>query len=108
MQADDYRISIIITSYNKRDYLVEAVDSVIAQSLRPHEIIIADDGSGDGSRETISEYMHRYPDWIRGIFQEQNVGIPKNRNAALRAVTGKYVGKLEGEDQFMPSKLQKQ
>jgi glycosyltransferase involved in cell wall biosynthesis len=108
MQADDYRISIIITSYNKRDYLVEAVDSVIAQTLRPHEIILADDGSGDGSRETIREYMDRYPGWIRGIFQEQNVGIPKNRNAALRTVTGNYVGILDGDDLFLPSKLEKQ
>ena len=108
MQADDYRISIIITSYNKRDYLVEAVDSVIAQTLRPHEIIIADDGSGDGSRETIRSYMDRYPGWIRGIFQEQNVGIPKNRNAALRTVTGNYVGILDGDDLFLPSKLEKQ
>jgi glycosyltransferase involved in cell wall biosynthesis len=108
MQADDYRISIIITSYNKRDYLVEAVDSVIAQTLRPHEIIIADDGSSDGSPDTIREYMERHPGWIRGVLQEHNVGIPKNRNAALREVTGNYVGILDGDDLFLPAKLEKQ
>ena len=108
MSADNYRISIIITSYNKRDFLVEAIDSVIGQTFRPHEIIIADDGSTDGSRETIRHYMDRHPGWITGIFQETNVGIPKNRNSALRVVTGNYVGILDGDDLFMPGKLEKQ
>jgi glycosyltransferase involved in cell wall biosynthesis len=108
MQDDDYRISIIITSYNKRDYLVEAIESVIGQTFRPHEIIIADDGSSDGSRDTIRDYMARYPGWIRGIFQEHNVGIPRNRNSALHTVTGNYVGILDGDDLFLPTKLEKQ
>jgi len=108
MQPDDYRISIIITSYNKRDYLVEALDSVVGQTLPPHEIIVADDASTDGSQDTIRDYMHRYPDLVRGIFQPENVGIPKNRNAALRTVTGNYVGILDGDDTFVPHKLERQ
>ena len=108
MQADDYRISVIITSYNKRDFLIEAMDSVIGQTFRPHEIIVADDGSSDGSPEAIRDYMTRYPGWLRGIFQEHNVGIPKNRNSALQAVTGNYVGILDGDDLFLPDKLEKQ
>ena len=108
MKADDYRISIIITSYNKRDYLVEALDSVVGQTLPPHEIIVADDASTDGSQDTIRDYMHRYPDLVRGIFQPENVGIPKNRNAALRTVTGNYVGILDGDDTFVPHKLERQ
>jgi len=108
MPADDYLVSIIITSYNNRDFLVEAVDSVIGQTFRPHEIIIADDGSTDGSRETICNYVDRHPGWIRGIFHETNVGIPKNRNSALQVVTGNYVGILDGDDLFLPTKLEKQ
>ena len=108
MQTNDHRISIIITSYNKRDYLVEAIDSVIGQTYRPYEIILADDGSTDGSRETIQDYMDRYPGWIKGIFQPENLGIPGNRNSALRIVTGNYVGILDGDDLFMPTKLEKQ
>jgi len=108
MQADDFRISIIITSYNKRDYLVEAVESVIGQTLPPHEIIVADDGSTDGSRDTIRDYMRRYPDLVKGIFQQENVGIPRNRNAALRTVSGNYVSILDGDDTFTPDKLERQ
>ena len=83
MNINDFRASIIVTSYNKVDYLIESVDSVIAQTLRPHEIIIADDGSTDESRDAIHAYTDRHPGWIKGIYQPQNVGIPANRNSAL-------------------------
>ena len=108
MQLEDFRASIIITSYNGRDYLVEAVESVMAQTLHPHEIIIADDCSSDGSREIIRSWEIQHPGWIKGVFQQKNVGIPKNRNSALRTVTGNYVGILDGDDAFMPCKLEQQ
>lgn len=49
IQVNDHCISAIITSYNKRDYLIEVINSVIRQTYHPNEIILAD----DGSRETI-------------------------------------------------------
>ena len=79
-----------------------------AQTLPAYEIIVADDASTDGSQDTIRDYMRRYPDLVRGIFQPENVGIPKNRNTALRTVTGNYVGILDGDDTFVPHKLERQ
>lgn len=108
MNRDDFRASIVITSYNNREYLIEAVESVMSQTLRPHEIIVADDASSDGSQATIRSYEARFPGWIRGVIQAQNVGIPRNRNAALRRVTGNYVGILDGDDLFVPEKLELQ
>ena len=108
MRRKDFRVSIIVTSYNANDFLIGAIESVISQTLRPHEIIIADDCSTDGSIETIRSYEKAYPGWIRGVFQPQNVGIPLNRNAALRAVKGNYVGILDGDDSFVPHKLEQQ
>ena len=105
----DFRVSVVITSYNQKPYLVEAIESVIHQTLKPYEIIIADDGSTDGqSVACIKDYMARYPGWIKGVFQQGNVGIPKNRNAGLRAVTGNYVAILDGDDRFLPDKLEKE
>ena len=109
MTPDDFRVSVIITSYNQKHYLIEAVESVIGQTLRPHEIIVADDHSTDGeSVEIIGDYAARYPGWIKGVFQPQNIGIPKNRNAALRQVTGNYITILDGDDRFLPDKLQRE
>jgi glycosyltransferase involved in cell wall biosynthesis len=101
MAAD--RVSVVITSYNQEAYLKEAIDSVIQQITQPHEIIIADDHSTkDNSVDTIRAYVARYPDRVRAIFQKQNVGIPKNRNSALEAVTGDYVAILDGDDRLLP------
>src|SRR2546430_8388262 len=86
------RVSVIITSYNQQKYLREAIESAIDQTVAAFEIIVADDHSTkDDSIETIRQYATRYPGLVRGIFQEKNVGIPKNRNGALRMVRGDYV-----------------
>lgn len=106
MSARDIRISIIITSYNHRAYLVDAIESVLAQTHPPHEIIVADDASSDGSQDTIRAYERKFPALVRGVFQPRNLGIPGNRNAALRTVTGNFVGILDGDDWFLPRKLE--
>lgn len=97
------RVSVIITSYNQQEYLREAIESVIDQTVAAFEIIVADDHSTkDGSIETIREYTVRYPGLVRGLFQEGNVGIPKNRNSGLRMVKGDYVAILDGDDRLLP------
>jgi glycosyltransferase involved in cell wall biosynthesis len=107
MNPKDLCISVIITSYNQKSYLIEAIESVINQTVKPHEIIIVDDRSTDDkSIEIIREYVARYPTLIKAIFQEKNVGIPKNRNTALHKVTGNYVAILDGDDRFLPDKVE--
>jgi glycosyltransferase involved in cell wall biosynthesis len=97
------QISLIITSYNQQEYLREAIESAIDQTVAPFEIIVADDHSTkDGSIETIRQYAARYPGLVRGLFQEKNVGIPKNRNSALRMVKGDYVAIMDGDDRLLP------
>lgn len=108
MKSDDFHVSVVITSYNQKDYLIEAIESVIHQTVRPHEIVIADDHSTDGSVEFIQQYIARYPGWIRGVFQKKNVGITKNRNTALRRVTGNYVAIMDGDDRFLPHNIERQ
>jgi glycosyltransferase involved in cell wall biosynthesis len=103
-----FRPSIIITSFNHKNYLAEAVESVLAQTMTPHEVIIADDCSTDGSQSLIADYQKRFPDLIRSIIQDRNVGIPRNRNCALNLVTGSHVGILDGDDYFVSDKLEKQ
>ena len=97
------QISLIITSYNQQEYLSEAIESAIDQTVAAFEIIVADDHSTkDGSVETIREYAAKYPGLVRGLFQEKNVGIPKNRNSALRTVKGDHIAILDGDDRLLP------
>lgn len=108
MTPPDFRVSVVITSYNQKDYLIEALESVIHQTVRPHEIIVADDCSTDGSVSTIHDYMKQYPGWVKGVFQHRNSGIPVNRNAGLRHVTGTYVSILDGDDLFVSNKVEQE
>jgi glycosyltransferase involved in cell wall biosynthesis len=100
------KISVYITSYNQKDYLIEATDSVLAQTLSPHQIIIIDDCSTDGSQEVIAGYAARHPELITAIYHTCNKGISATRAKALEAVTGDLVTFLDGDDRFLPEKLE--
>jgi glycosyltransferase involved in cell wall biosynthesis len=102
------QISLIITSYNQQEYLREAIESAIDQTVAAFEIIVADDYSTkDSSIEIIHKYAAKYSGLVRGLFQETNVGIPKNRNSALRMVRGDYVAILDGDDRVLPGFIER-
>jgi len=100
------KISVCITCYNQKHYLIEAIESVLSQSIRPGEIIIVDDFSTDGSQEIISAYVVRYPTLVKPFYHERNCGIARTRTSALEAVTNDFVTYLDGDDRFLPSKLE--
>jgi len=102
------KISVYITSYNQKDYLQEAIESVLVQTLRPHQIIIIDDCSNDGSQQLIADFQSQYPDLITPIYHDKNTGIAQVRNDALLAVTGDYVTHVDGDDRILPTKLEKE
>lgn len=98
------KISVYITSYNQKAFLKEAIDSVLAQTLKPFEIIIVDDCSTDGSQELIKEYCLNEP-IIKAHFNNENIGITKTRNTALSLVTGDLITWLDGDDVYLSDKL---
>jgi FkbM family methyltransferase len=102
------KIAVYITSYNQKEYLVEAIESVLSQTLRPHQIIIVDDCSTDGSKDIIANYAKRYPGLITPIYHEKNLGVVRSRIHALNSVRGNYVTYLDGDDRFLPIKLEKE
>ena len=102
------KISVYITSYNQKHYLAGAIDSVLAQTLRPHQIIVVDDLSSDGSQELIRSYAASYPNLFTPILHEQNTGVSQVRVDALHAVTGDHATYVDGDDRFLPTKLEKE
>jgi len=104
---NDVTISVVISSYNQKKYLIEAITSVLNQTYKPHEIIIADDCSTDDSVQCIRGFIEENPEIIIGVFNKKNVGIPKNRNSGLEKVTGDYVIFLDGDDILLPECLER-
>jgi glycosyltransferase involved in cell wall biosynthesis len=101
------KVSVVITSYNQKDYLFEALDSVLRQTYPVHEIIVADDHSTDGSIKFIKELSREFPDCVRPVLNPYNQGIPGNRNSGLEIVSGDYVFILDGDDRFLPSNIER-
>ncbi len=98
-------VTVGITSYNQRDYLIQAVESVLGQSAPASEILIVDDASADDSPQVIAGYASRYPDLVRPILLKANGGPNAARNHVLDAATGDTLAFLDGDDCWRPEKL---
>ncbi len=100
------KISVYIPSYNQKELLKQAIDSVLNQTLKPCEIIIVDDASTDNSQDLIDQYEKKFPGLIRPFYMTNNQGVAKVRIKALSVVQGDYVTYVDGDDLFHPNKLQ--
>jgi glycosyltransferase involved in cell wall biosynthesis len=93
----------MIGVYNGAAYLGEAIDSVLAQSHEPIQLIVVDDGSTDGSGEIAKAYGPR----LRCIRQERG-GMAAARNRAVEAATGEFFAFLDADDRFPADKIARQ
>lgn len=92
-------ISIIIPNYNCAPYLRQAVESALAQTYQPLEVVVVDDGSTDASMQTIANLVERGR--VR-LVRQANQGLAAARNAGLAASTGVFVVFLDSDDYLHP------
>lgn len=103
------KISVILPLYNVEDYLEEAVDSIINQSIGAEciEIILVDDGSKDETGIIMEELCKRYNN-VRAIYLGQSSGAAgKPRNVGLEYATGKYIMYLDPDDKYTSKACEK-
>lgn len=108
---DDPLISVLILTYNQRQFIAQAVDSVLAQKTGfNYEIVISDDHSTDGTADILLEYQKRYPVKFKININNENVGALRNAfEIAVPLCRGKYLAFLEGDDYWNDeSKLERQ
>jgi glycosyltransferase involved in cell wall biosynthesis len=99
---DSPLVSVCVITYNHVQYIEQALESVLMQKVNfPWEIIIADDCSTDGTRDIVAEYGRKFPEFIRLISRERNVGPGLNFVELINAAKGKYIAYLEGDDYWI-------
>ena len=97
----DHLVSVVIPTYQDREWIVEAVSSALSQTYPHIEVIVVDDGSTDGTAGLLQE---RFGGDIR-LIRQNNGGLAAARNAGLRAARGEWIQFLDADDRLDPNKV---
>ena len=103
-------VSIRTSTYNHEKYIRQCIEGILMQKTDfPFEYIIGEDCSTDGTMAIVREYAQKYPDIIRVVTDDVNVGMRANGLRCIERCRGKYMAICEGDDWWTdPHKLQKQ
>lgn len=96
-------VSIVIPTFNRALLVGKAIESVLAQTYQDFEVIVVDDGSTDNTAEELARFGDRIC-----LIQQTNKGVSAARNTGIRAARGKWIAFLDSDDQWIPSKLDRQ
>jgi glycosyltransferase involved in cell wall biosynthesis len=108
--CDQPTVSVAVITYNHEQFIGQAIESVLMQETAfVVELVIREDCSTDGTRRILQAYAGKYPNVIRTLLPEKNLGLARNYGAVWQACRGKYIAWLDGDDYWRtPQKLQKQ
>lgn len=98
-------LGVLVTCFNNENTIAEAIYSVLSQSIKPDLVVVADDCSTDGSVAIIREIAAKHK-VVQLVARAENVGVAANRDLAIRGMSTDYITTLDGDDLFLPSKLE--
>ncbi|MBR1737723.1 MAG: glycosyltransferase, partial [Firmicutes bacterium] len=90
----------VVPVYNSEKYLVNCLTYLVNQTLPEIEIICVDDCSSDESPDILRDFASQFPDKVKVIRHEKNLGRGGARNTGIRAATGEYIGFVDSDDQI--------
>ena len=94
--------------YNCAETLGEAIDCIINQTYKDFELIMCDDGSSDATYEVALAYKNKYPEKIKLIKNEKNMGLNFTLNHCLEYADGEFIARMDGDDICDPTRFEKQ
>jgi glycosyltransferase involved in cell wall biosynthesis len=100
------KISVVIYSYNFERFLKESIESILAQTLLPYEILICDDHSTDKSWDIICKYSENYSELIKSYRHKKNIGMIANGDFGFKKIKGELISWIDGDDRWLPTKLE--
>ena len=104
--TSNLKVSVCVVTYNQVNYIRQCLQSIVDQETDfKFEVIVGDDSSNDGTQNIVREFAIRYPQIIRPICRERNVGAFKNYLDVHNQALGIYVAHCDGDDYWYPGKL---
>ena len=99
MPVHEPLVSVVIPCYNAERFLAETIESALAQTYRPIEVIVVDDGSSDNTAQIAQSYPTRF-------ITQKNGGVSAARNNGIRQSRGKYILFLDHDDRLLPQAVE--
>ena len=96
-------VSVVIPVYNQKELLKKCLDSI--PKREDIEIIVIDDGSTDGTKEVIEDYVNKFPTFIGAIICKTNYGLSNARNLGIEKACGHYIMFIDSDDYIEGDKL---
>ena len=107
MSKNEALVSIVMPAYNCEKYVVEAINSILAQTYRNWELLVLDDGSKDDTLRIIEEFSQK-DSRIKALPNGKNIGVSATRNRGIELASGEWIAFLDSDDMWKPEKLEKQ
>lgn len=104
----DFRVSVIMGIYNCAGTLVEALDSLMAQTYQGFKVILCEDGSTDNTYQVVEKYIKQYPNRFVLVRNERNMGLNYTLNCCLDLADTEYVARMDGDDISLPERFEKE
>lgn len=100
------KVSVCVVTYNHEKYIKECLESIVTQKCDfDFEVIVGDDCSTDNTRAIVQEYVDKYPNIVKPMFHEKNVGPTQNFIQVNKKATGTYIAHMDGDDFWYEGKL---
>ena len=105
---EDPKVSVLIPSYNQENVIEQTVMSALTQNYDNLEVVVSDDASVDGTPQILREIQGKHPGRLKIFLHQTNLGVTKNHTRGLLECGGDFIAFQDGDDLFLPGKIQKQ
>lgn len=102
------KVSILIPCFNQESVIAETVLSALNQTYENIEVVVSDDASTDGTPDLLETLQKQHHPKLKVLLHDTNLGVTKNHTRGLLECTGELIAFLDGDDLFLPEKVEKQ